>query len=306
MKFGPGPFASNQKDFLDTPPPKNSIAVHTHVLPWLIDWAKTHKSSKLTWIHTHHCFYYPTTHQPELDNWKIELNEVGAEALAHCDIPLSVSRWQQKYIREKLGIHCWYLPNGVDVRKCDSANANRFFCKNGVKKPFILWVGNDDPVKNPWDFLAAAEQIREHQFVMIGGLSQKQLKENQTTSPPNLLILPPLSHSDTLDAILASQLLVVTSHREGLPTLVLEAMTLSKPIVIPDEDGCMGATYGDTHATIYTRNSVESLVNAIRSTLPQSSRPDSRTRVLQEYDWRVIAKKLQLLYLGNDPRDVCQ
>lgn len=303
-KHGTTPFTTNTDRFLATPAPSNCKVVHTHVLPWLINWAKTNRSRKVRWLHTHHLFYYPSPDLPTLEPWQSELNEVGAEALKLCDLPISVSRWQRQYILDTFGIDCLYLPNGVDVRKCDSAQKEKFLSKHRIGLPFILWVGNRDQVKNPFDFVKASALVKDLQFIMIGGPSSAELATKGFPCPSNLTILPSLPHSDIINALAACKMLAVTSHREGLPTLVLEAMALAKPVVIPDEPGCMNATYGETHATVYESNNVESLARAIESTLNQTQRPDSRSRVLEEFDWRIVSQKLDLLYQGAHPKNI--
>lgn len=306
LRYGTSPFSANSDCFLATLPPRNAFAVHTHVLPWLIDWAKLHRSSHLRWLHTHHNFYYPSKTQPQLEPWQTHLNKVILEAAQSCDVPLTVSRWQKKYLKENFDLDAYYLPNGVDVKKCDSAVPANFLKKHGLTKPFILWVGSTDPVKNPGPFIHAACELSSINFVMLGGISEKFIHDNfKIEKPSNLTLLSSLPHGETLDAISACSLLVVTSHREGLPTLVLEGMALRKPIVIPDEDGCMDATDGEQHATIYSKDNPHSIVEAIEKTMEEKVRRDSREKVLSQYDWRIVSKKLDMLYQGTSPREIC-
>ena len=107
-------------------------------------------------------------------------------------------------------------------------------------------MGRLDPVKNPRAFVELAIREAETLCVMIGGVTRQDvLREYGLETPSNLILLPQLSHVDVLDAIAACRALVVTSFREGLPTLVLEGMALRRSIVVPAEAGCLDATDGE-------------------------------------------------------------
>jgi glycosyltransferase involved in cell wall biosynthesis len=94
--------------------------------------------------------------------------------------------------------------------------------------------------------------------------------------------------------------LVVTSKREGMPTLVLEAMSHGKPIVVPDEAGCMEAIGDGECGFIYRLGNIPDLVEMTHAALSDRERCSrARTRVLQEYDWRVVAVRLDEIYHGT-------
>ncbi len=135
---------------------------------------------------------------------------------------------------------------------------------------------------------------------MIGGLTKEIIRANYGVTPPaNLILLPLLSRLDVLDAIAACRVVVATSFREGLPTLVLEAMTLEKQIVIPNEAGCLDATNGDECARVYTHGNLDQLANLAREAyFDRSPRINARKRILNEFDWEIIAGRLDRIYHG--------
>jgi glycosyltransferase involved in cell wall biosynthesis len=137
------------------------------------------------------------------------------------------------------------------------------------------------------------------QFVMIGrDLSAHTLLADwEVTVPDNLLVYGDASHSDVQDALAACGALVVTSKREGLPTVVLEAMVHSKPVVVPVEAGCVEAIGGGESGLIYVPNDLDDLAAKTIAALGDTSMGASgRKRALAEYDWRVVAPKLDALY----------
>lgn len=297
-KYGSAPFAENMAEFLATPPPKFSFAVHTHVLPLLIDWAANHAPGRLRWIHTHHLLYYPEAGRNGIEPWQEQLNESMIRGARLCDVCLCVSRWETQALKDQFGITAHYLPNGVDVTCCDQARADRFRRRFKVGKRFVLWVGRLDPVKNPRDFVSLAAAFPQLPFVMIGGVTAENIRSEYALDvPANLLLLPQLPHNCVLDAIAACDALVVTSLREGLPTLVLEAMALQRQIVIPDEPGCLDATDGNANALVYRQGDMDDLRQQLDSAVHNPKhRDNARRRVLAEFDWRVVARKLDHVY----------
>lgn len=286
---------STSIDFLT----KTTKIAHSHVFPWFIEWCYNHKQAdKIRWIHTHHNWYYPEFGKGALEAWQEEFNDGFLFALRNADVSLSVSRWQQKYLKDTFGLETQYLPNGVDVRACEQANANRWIAKHG-QRDFVLYIGRNDPVKNPVDFVLLAQAMPETQFVMLGqGLSSDVLKhEWHILAPQNLTVLGSVSHSDAQNAIAACRVLVITSKREGLPTLALEAMAQRKPVVVPTEDGCMEAVADGEFGFVYGQGDIAHLTEMTMQAIGGDRRcAAAREHVLQHYDWSVVMRKLDHIY----------
>ena len=282
--------------------PKGVRFLHSHVYPWFIQWCHHQKQDGgIRWIHTHHNWYYPEFGRGTLEAWQEEFNEQFLFALRNADVCLSVSRWQQSYLRETHGIETQYLPNGVDVASCDRADAARCHRTTGLSD-FVLFVGRNDPVKNPADFVKLAINLPNQRFLMLGqGLSNATLHDDWGMSvPKNLKVTGDATHQETQDAIAACSALVVTSKREGLPTLVLEAMTHGKPIVVPDENGCMEAIGNGDFGFIYRHGDIDLLSAMTLEAIADRRRCKyARKRVLKEYDWRVVANRLDWIYEGG-------
>jgi glycosyltransferase involved in cell wall biosynthesis len=293
-------FRGHQQDFRNVAPSSSLKAVHSHVSPWFIDWCGAHRSHQIRWVHTHHLLYYDETNPGGMPDWQRDLNEAGVRALRSCDVPLVVSRSQQRALKSLYGIDTAYLPNGVDVADCDRGTGVAFRRRYGVARDFVLWMGRNDPVKNPREFLLAAADLPTVQFVMAGdGCSESELTASTGCSvPPNVLLTGPLSRQVAQDALAACQVLCVTSVREGLPTLILEGMAHRRRVVTSDAEGCLDATDGEAFATVYRRGDVSALCAAIQRALVETQDVEAgRRRVLLEFDWRVVARKLDQIYL---------
>ena len=288
------------KNHIDKINPLSNSILHSHVYPNYINWCHEQKSKNpnIKWIHTYHAHYFPEYSEGKFLDWQKEFNKVFIEVASKADVKISVSKWQQLLYKEKFNIDTLYIPNGVDVVKCDKANADVFYKTYGLRN-FILNVSRHDPVKNPKEFVLLAQAMPEHHFVIIGnGLTKELFKEHYCISAPkNLSILGKMSQIEVQHAIAASSCLVSNSKREGLPTLVLECMAQSKPVVVSNEPGSMEAIDHGKYGYFYELGNIQDLKNQTLLALKDTFKPvKARQRVLVEYDWRVVIKKLDRLY----------
>ena len=288
------------KNYIDKIKPNYSSILHSHVYPNYIIWCQTQKllNPNIKWIHTYHLHYYNAHGNGELLDWQKEFNRVFIEDASKADVKISVSKWEQKLYKEKFNIDTLYIPNGVDVVKCEKANADVFYKNYGLKN-FILNVSRHDPVKNPKEFVLLAQSMPKYNFVIIGnGLTKELFKKHYCISKPkNLSILGKISQLEVQHAIAASSCLVSTSKKEGLPTLILEGMAQSKPVVVSNEPGSMEAIDHGKYGYFYELGNIQDLKNQTLLAIEDTIKPvKARQRVLEEYDWRIVIKKLDRLY----------
>jgi len=291
------------KNHIDKINPISNSILHSHVYPNYINWCREQKSKNpnIKWVHTYHAHYFPEYSEGDFLDWQKDFNKAFIEVASNADVKISVSKWQQIFYKEKFNIDTLYIPNGVDVVKCDKANADVFYKTYGLRN-FILNVSRHDPVKNPKEFVLLAQSMPEYNFVIIGSdLTKELFKEHYCISAPkNLSILGKMSQIEVQHAIAASSCLVSNSKREGLPTLVLEGMAQSKPVVVSKEPGSMEAIDHGKYGYFYELGDIEDLKRQILLAIKDPIKPiKARQRVLEEYDWRVVIKKLDEIYLDN-------
>lgn len=302
LSLGPHDLTTTFKEAFLNFEPAGIRTIHSHVFPWFIEWCRRHQGAGSLWVHTYHLPYFPEHSRGALLPWQEEINDVLVNKARHADVRISVARWEQAWLRDNHGIDTIYLPNGVDVALCERADPQRSVERVG-KSDFILYVGRNDPVKNPAEFVRLAHRMPRQQFVMIGQdlSAHTLLAEWQVTVPDNVLVYGGASHSEVQDALAACGALVVTSKREGLPTIVLEAMAHSKPVVVPNEAGCVEAIGGGECGLVYLPGDVDDLAAKTIAALGDTGMgARGRKRALAEYDWRVVAPKLDALY-GMSP-----
>jgi glycosyltransferase involved in cell wall biosynthesis len=114
--------------------------------------------------------------------------------------------------------------------------------------------------------------------------------------PGNLVALGPMSGAAALDALAACRAFVMTSHREGLPTALLEAMAMRKPCVAPRSYGCEDVIQDDRFGFLYEPGNLDDLETKIRAALDASSMAAARERVLQQFSWDVVMPRIDAVY----------
>jgi glycosyltransferase involved in cell wall biosynthesis len=279
--------------------PRGIRAIHSHVYPYYIEWCRRHKGAGALWVHTYHLPYFRLDDSIPLEPWQEEVNSALVGEARHADVRLSVARWQQGFLESQHGITTRYVPNGVDVSLCDRGDPDGFARSPGER--FVLFVGRNDPVKNPADFIRLAHRMPDEKFVMLGkGLTREAISAlHGALCPANLFPLGEAARAEVQDALAACSAVVVTSIREGLPTVVLEAMAHSRPVVVSDDPGCVEAVADGKHGFVYRQGDLEDLVQQTRAALSDVERcAGARDYVLAEYDWRVVAPRLDSIYGG--------
>lgn len=282
-------------------------AIHSHVYPDFINWCRHQQRERSAfWVHTYHLNYYPEHGGGTLESWQSDINQCLISVARDADFRMSVSRWQVVELRERFGIESVYVPNGVDVAACLRSNADRFRSRYKLDR-FILYVGRNDPVKNPLEFVRLAERMPEFVCVMIGGgLTAESLSGGGGQLPCNLRVLGSQDSGAVADAIAAAAVLVVTSLREGLPTLVLEGLIQGTPLVVPDEPGCLEAVAGGRFAEVYCRGDVDELVDRVRIQIERRRRDIGGLDFVRRFfDWRQIAPHLDRIFMREPAGDFC-
>jgi glycosyltransferase involved in cell wall biosynthesis len=109
----------------------------------------------------------------------------------------------------------------------------------GIKKQdkFLVFVGRLAPIKDPVSAVDVVARLSsDYQLVMIGdGPEYEKVKKKIDDLKVNqkVTLAGELSHSDTLQAIAASDGLVLTSEAEAYPTVVFEQLALGGHVFVP-------------------------------------------------------------------------
>jgi glycosyltransferase involved in cell wall biosynthesis len=284
--------------------------VHSHVDPSFVRAGLTAQEHGKPWVHTYHTLYFPEDWGGNLLPWQEAINRALIDDARGADARLSVSDWFATHLREAYGITTEVIPNGVDVHACDAARADRFV-STFAGDSGVLFVGTLGSIKNPLAFVEIARRFPNERFVMIGAnLNHERVaRALDGELPDNLMTLGPMSGRAALDAMAACRVFVMTSHREGLPTALLEAMTMQKPCVAPRSYGCEDVIHDDRFGFLYEPGNLDDLEAKIRAALGASSLAAARERVLEHFSWDVVMPRIDAVYArllehANSPRSM--
>lgn len=132
------------------------------------------------------------------------------------------------------------LPIGVSVARfanLPSKAEARARLGLSADRTLALYVGRMVPGKGIEEFAAALEALRDAPLmgVAIGGGPLQKLLEDRD----NVALLGPRPPDEVAIAMAAADFLVLPSHSEGLPTVLMEAAFARLPIVTTDAPGCV-------------------------------------------------------------------
>jgi len=272
--------------------------VHSHADNWFIKLCFAARSNTCKWVHTYHTLHFKEEFLNGVPIEQENLNKIFIEVASKADFKISVSKWLHDYLLKKYAIETKIIPNGFDLNSCNKAKPERFIRKYAIKD-FILYIGSIRAVKNPLLFVKLAKQLSNLKFVMVGRkLDPINLWNKYRVSiPKNLIMLNEISHKDTLDALAACKLFLMTSKLEGFPTALLEAMGLGKIVVVPSHSGCKEIVYNENYGFLYNINSFDDLIEQTKQALESNQiGENARERVLQNYSWEVLIKKIDSIY----------
>jgi len=215
------------------------------------------------------------------------------------------------------------IPNGVD---CEVFDPRKYRARNARKKfgileeNVIIFIGRLVKYKGV-DYLLKALQLIKRDLqdvilVIVGDGAQKRHLEalcQKLDIHPNVRFLGWLPYEDIPLILSLASVLVYPSVNEGVTTVVLEAMSMAKPVVVTNA-GCIPDVVqdGQTGFVVKTRN-VPQLADAVLSILSDKKLAflmgrHGRRLIQEKYSWNIIAKQHlkvyeeALLEIGNhDP-----
>ena len=169
------------------------------------------------------------------------------------------------------------IPNGVDTERVRSTlTSGEAKEKLGIERdcPVLGTAGRLEPIKRLDLFLRAAELISLEQpaarFVIAGnGSEEARLKNLARTLAIQDRVLFLGHRSDIADVLRALDVLVLCSDHEGLPMILLEALSLGVPVVarrvggIPEvlQDGVNGVLVDSPHPAALAARCLEVLAD---------------------------------------------
>jgi glycosyltransferase involved in cell wall biosynthesis len=204
------------------------------------------------------------------------------------------------------------IPNGVDLEAIvQSARTERESLQCGPDDFIILSVGRLSPQKAPMDLLSAFEKLkrgyqdplRPLKLVFAGdgplrSSLQKQIAASSLGDSVSLLGW----RSDVWGVMKASDVLVLTSHWEGLPNVILEAQAAELPVIASAVDGCTELIADKHSGRLFSSGATEDLAQILAEVIarPQDAASMAATalaEVREKFTWDICVEQYHALLL---------
>ncbi len=172
----------------------------------------------------------------------------------------------------------------------------------------VLFVGRLSYRKGLWDLIAAAKQVlkedRNVVFNVVGdGPLYDKMKERIRNEgiEENVKLLGRIGEEELISFFQTCGLFVLPSHYEGLPAVLLEAMSTGAPIVSTNIGGTKELIENGKNGLIVPTKNPILLANSIIDLLRDRKRAleiglKGRATILERYTWEMVAKRYEDLY----------
>lgn len=177
--------------------------------------------------------------------------------------------------------------------------ASAFEQKSKIER--FAFVGSLEERKHPLDFLEMGENFPDYEFVMIGSGSMHQLviDEIERRHLNNVSLMGRLDNVDVIETLKNCSVLLMTSEKEGLPKVVLEAAACGVPSIYINKN--YSIDYIENGKNGFGIPSLDAMTDVITSLLsnPQVYRDISYnvSKLSDTYNWDNLITQYELYFL---------
>jgi len=225
------------------------------------------------------------------------------------DKTIVVSKSQKEYFESKYGRECIYIPNGVNIpqRKLPSGIIKEKFGLNG--EDYLLWMGRLTPEKRVDWLIKAFKEIKgtmpNLKLVIAGGSSAtdeyvKGLKKF-VGDDERIIFTGYVAGQEKEELFSNALLFTLPSYLEGLPIVLLEAMSYELPCLVSNISPHREVINEGVNGFLFKSNSFSDFVKKLERLLENSERlgnigENARRKVEKEYNWDDVVRKTEEIY----------
>lgn len=194
------------------------------------------------------------------------------------------------------------IPNFIDLEVTD--NLKRI--EKNSKKVQIAFVGSIIPIKGFYHLTNIVKEIKDYNFVVnvYGDApnNEQEYKKNIINLTKEFKIQDRITFhgwkQDVFSHIAQSDILIQTSESEGLPRVIMEAMSLSKPIIAFDVGGTRDLVKNNYNGYLIEYKDYENyaiaLKKLIKSKLLRKTMGENSYKTIQEnFSKDVVLRKIE-------------
>jgi glycosyltransferase involved in cell wall biosynthesis len=231
----------------------------------------------------------------------LRLGEALGMRFAHKRI--AISRSIEKLIADKYGKSCEVIPNGVVF--ADPPSQTDKVVELGLEPGrYVLTVGRLVPEKRQMDLLRAFSdaELSGWKLAIVGRIDHKNKYADLLASEAALaenVVMAGFQSGEPLRQLYAhAGLFVLPSSHEGLPIVLLEALSYGLPVLVSDIPSNLEVVADP--ARVFRMGSIAELSGKIRALtalkLGAAEREALRRDCARRYDWTEIARRTSAVY----------
>jgi len=173
------------------------------------------------------------------------------------------------------------------------------------KKKIILFVGNLIKIKRPEIAVEALAYVKKRGYdaflAIIGkGPRESKIKAKAATlnlcEGEDLILLGRVAHERVLFWMREADVLILTSDHEGLPSVVLESLSLGTPVVATAVGGIPEVVLDGVNGFLCRQNNPINVATLIIEALSRSWDKEKLKASVKEYSWTSLGKRLYDYY----------
>jgi len=225
------------------------------------------------------------------------------------DKTIVVSRAQKEYFESKYGREVTYIPNGVNIpqRKLPGRIIKEKYGLNG--EDYLLWMGRLTPEKRVDWLIKAFKEIKGKipnlKLVIAGGSSAtdeyvrelKKLAENDK----RIIFTGYIVGKEKEELLSNAFLFILPSYLEGLPIVLLEAMSYRLPCLVSDIPPHKEVINEEVDGFLFQSNNFSDFVKRLGELLENPRRlkdigKNARRKAEREYNWDEAVRKTEEVY----------
>ncbi len=204
---------------------------------------------------------------------------------------------QYKINRDKIRV----IGNGVDIRTFSPS-------KEKNDQEYILYIGRLDPRKGLFDIIECGKYVcmkrPNTSFIIVGkGMLENVLKKKvrEAGLQKNFIFLGFVDKKKLIQLYQNATICVIPSHYEGLPTVLLEAMSCGLPVVATAISGSLDVVSSGENGILIPPKSPKEMANAISMLLDNDEirkklGKNARKTIEERFTWDIISDKILKCY----------
>jgi glycosyltransferase involved in cell wall biosynthesis len=250
-----------------------------------------------------------THHGPDYDRekWgrfaKLILRTGEAWGMRFCNRRIVISRTIRKLVRDKYGLDSYVIPNGVDLPELPRSTSalEQFGLTPGR---YVLTVSRLVPEKRHKDLIAAyaTAKLNGWKLLLIGASDHPDGYAAEVAAlaraTPDVVLAGFQTGLALRELYAHAGVFVLPSSHEGLPIVLLEALSYGLPVVASDISAHQEIGLGEKH--YFPLGDVHALATRLESFAlmpwPVEMRERTRRWVAERYDWRSVVKQTVRVY----------